>query len=177
MRMRDIYLGDSYDIVKRFWSHIFRPISPLYAHARFVPAPIRQGYETITSIPVAEMPPKESFGILLDPHTGIPLPGGGNRRPTASHAPLEFIVQLIGEWRPLYVITFDQSYHRRHKLNREQQRAAKMAFLASANISSIFYVSHAPFLICSNVDGILSRIRGSMIASGIPESRLETYDA
>lgn len=171
--MKKQYLGDSYDIVKRFWAILFRPIAPLYAHARFVPEAIRPSYETITSIPVIERPLNKSFGILLDPHTGIPLPGDKKRRATISHVPLEYIVQLIQDWKPRYAVIFDQSYYRKHEINREHQLATKMRFLALKKIQSFYYVSHAPSLICSNIDDTLQQIYDSMIKIGIPRSRLK----
>lgn len=30
----ELYLGDSYDLIKRFWSESLRSIAPLYAHRR-----------------------------------------------------------------------------------------------------------------------------------------------
>ena len=44
------------------------------------------------------------------------------------------------------VITFDQSDYRRSELKRDQQRHAKMRFLADAGLFAFYYVSHAPFL-------------------------------
>jgi len=174
--MRDIYLGDSYDIVKRFWANLLNPISPLYSHTRFVPKTIWEIYEKMTGIPVTESPPSESFGLLLDPDTGIPLPESRGENATAKHAPLQYIVHLMRDWQPRYMVIFDQSYHRKHRLIREEQRAAKMQFLAVEEIQSFYYVSHAPFLICSNVEGILSQIRDALVAAGLPESRLEKGD-
>jgi hypothetical protein len=52
--VRGIYLGDSYDIVKRFWSESLRAVAPLLAHPRFVPADIRMQYTSVTSIPVLD---------------------------------------------------------------------------------------------------------------------------
>jgi hypothetical protein len=49
--LRGIYLGDSYGIVKRFWSESLRSIAPLYAHPRFVTPGIREQYTAVTSIP------------------------------------------------------------------------------------------------------------------------------
>ncbi len=37
--MKEKYLGDSYDLVKRFFCDILRPIAPLYAHQKTLAAP------------------------------------------------------------------------------------------------------------------------------------------
>ncbi len=52
--MCDVYLGDSYDLVKRFWSESLRSVGPLYAYSRFVPADIRVQYTAVTSIPILD---------------------------------------------------------------------------------------------------------------------------
>src|SRR5438552_17254728 len=37
-KVHEKYLGDSYDLVKRFWCESLGPVAPLYAHPRFVPS-------------------------------------------------------------------------------------------------------------------------------------------
>ena len=39
--MDEQWLGDSYDLVKRFWKKSLEPVAPLYSHPRFVPSTIR----------------------------------------------------------------------------------------------------------------------------------------
>src|SRR6266478_6504291 len=34
-KVHEKYLGDSYDLVKRFWCESLGPVAPLYAHPRF----------------------------------------------------------------------------------------------------------------------------------------------
>jgi hypothetical protein len=94
--LRGIYLGDSYDLVKRFWAESLRQVAPLHAHPRFVPLGIRAHYTSVTSIPVLDTNelPDGLFGVLLDPHTGIPQPSESSTEATASHAPLLFIMQV-----------------------------------------------------------------------------------
>jgi hypothetical protein len=173
--MRGKYLGDSYDLVKRFWSENLGGIAPLYAHPRFIPAQIRGLYEAVTLIPilVPESAPKSSFGILLDPDTGIPLPKT-SKRTTVSHATLHFMIQVIEEFRPKYVICFDQSYHRQHELSRKEQRQTKMEFLSERGFASFYYVSHAPFLFITKTTGSLAAIRAHLMSRGIPERLLES---
>lgn len=100
--MRGIYLGDSYDLVKRFWAESLHQVAPLHAHPRFVPLSIRPQYTAVTSIPVLDIDelPDGLFGVLLDPHTGIPQPSQSSTKATASHTPLLFITQINERLRP-----------------------------------------------------------------------------
>jgi hypothetical protein len=175
--MRENYLGDSYDLVKRFWRESLKPIAPLYAHSKFVPARIRAQYTAVTSIPILEARPRGRFGILLDPHTGIPLPDESFGGATASHASLPFVVQVNEELQPSYMICFDQSYHRQHGLTREEQRDVKRKFLRARGIESFYYVSHAPFLFLASKRKVLARLRDRLESLGIPPCRFEPRDA
>lgn len=171
--MRDIYLGDSYDIVKRFWSESLYPVAPLFAHPRFVPSGIRTRYTAVTSIPILDTDklPDGPFGLLLDPHTGIPLPAESPTKVSASHASLPFIVQVNEQLRPIYMICFDQSYHRRHDLKRREQLEKKREFLEGAGISSFYYDSHAPFLFMAGTAENLTAVRSRLVSLGVPPER------
>jgi hypothetical protein len=48
--MNQKYLGDSYDMVKRFWADILRPIAPLCAHPDFIPEPVRERFLRLTGM-------------------------------------------------------------------------------------------------------------------------------
>jgi len=63
--MREDYLGDSYDLVKRVWCQTLRDIAPLYAHPRFVPQELQTKYTAVTGIPILQSAHESSFGILL----------------------------------------------------------------------------------------------------------------
>jgi hypothetical protein len=176
--MRKAYLGDSYDLVKRFWSESLRSIAPLHAHPRFVPTDIRSQYTAVTSIPLLDTDklPKEPFGVLLDPHTGIPLPTEHAENATAVHAPLPFIVQTNDSLRAAYMICFDQSFHRRHDLSRARQRESKRAFLQERGINSFYYVSHASFLfMAARLDNLVA-VRRRLESLGLPQDRFEPHD-
>jgi hypothetical protein len=171
--VRDIYLGDSYDLVKRFWSESLRSVAPLYAHWRFVPAGIRQRYTAVTTIPVLDSDklPDGPFGLLLDPHTGIPLPTESPVEASASHAPLGFIAQATATLRPAYMICFDQSYSRRHELTKQEQLERKRDFLQGKGIGSFYYHSHAPFLFMADRAESLSAVKRRLVALGVPQER------
>lgn len=173
--MRGIYLGDSYDLVKRFWAESLRQVAPLHAHPRFVPPGIRAQYTAVTSIPVLNIDelPDGLFGILLDPHTGIPQPSEFSTEATASHAPLLFITQINERLRPAYMICFDQSYHRRHENSRHEQLEMKQEFLRRRGISSFYYDSHAPFLFMAEEAKTLAAVRSRLVLLGVPRERFE----
>src|SRR5579863_1073323 len=105
--MDESYLGDSYDLVKRFFCKTLYPIAPLYAHPQFVPSEIREAYLAATTIPIFDGPPQSSFGILLDPDKGVCL-----GRATGKHASLSLIVELYENLAPKYIVCFDQSFSR-----------------------------------------------------------------
>jgi hypothetical protein len=73
--MNQKFLGDSYDLVKRFLAQTVNPIATIYAHPKFVPEEMREKYTKLTTIPVLGSAPEGRFGILLDPDTGISLSG------------------------------------------------------------------------------------------------------
>lgn len=173
--MREMYLGDSYDIVKRFWADALKSLAPLYSHSRFVPIGIRQRYTTLTSIPIldSDSPPDFDFSLLLDPDVGIPSPSEGYVRASNFHAPLSFIAELNAQLSPVCMICFDQSYHRRLELTREAQRDKKRLVLNERGISSFYYVSHAPFLFMAGSPDNLIKVFEQLVSVGIPRSRLE----
>src|SRR5262249_39270673 len=131
---------------------------------------------TLAQILCMDKPPVGQFGLLLDPDTGIPLPGESATAATSSHAPLPFIVQENQRLRPAYMICFDQSYHRRHKLNKDGQGERKRAFLLKHGINSFYYVSHAPFLFMAGNAGTLASVWKRMVSLGIPRNRFEPRD-
>jgi hypothetical protein len=172
--MNKKHLGDSYDLVKRFFYQELDPIARLYAHPEFVPLEIRDPYTKVTRLPILpETGPDGRFGIVLDPDTGVRLPDNTVHRVSRRHVTLQFIVELNTKRHPEYVICFDQSHHRKHEHSREDQRKAKMEFLRTHGIPSFYYVSHAPFLFTSHKSETLRSILDRLISAGIPGCRFE----
>jgi hypothetical protein len=175
--MKEKYLGDSYDLVKRFFSQVLDPIARLYAYPKFVPDDIVGSYEKVTTIPILpETGPGGRFGILLDPDTGVRLPAKVDdtvHHVSPRHVTLQFIVDLNIERHPEYMICFDQSHHRKHEHSREDQRKAKMEFLRTHGIPSFYYASHAPFLFASQKSETLRLILERLMSVGIPGCRFE----
>ncbi len=176
--MHEKYLGDSYDIVKRFWAERLRAIGPLVAHPRFVSSALAARFERVTTIPVLDLacPPEHPFGLFLDPHTGIPLPSKPVSKPTASHVPLSFIEAEFRRLKPIYLVCFDQSHDRVPGLTPAHQRAQKRSALRAGRLHSFYYVSHAPFLFVASEPAVLGSVRTRLIDSGIPHGRFEGED-
>ena len=173
------YLGDSFDIVKRFWSERLADIAPLFAHPKFIPRDIQTDFEKMVGIPILESQynaPHRSFGLFLDPDTGIPLPTASIQRASASHAPVSFIAAELNRLKPKYLICFDQSHDRNCGLPKPKQRNRKMAALQNLQIASFYYVSHAPFLFAAEGVADLELVRCQLVDSGIPEWRLEVAE-
>ncbi len=173
--MQAKYLGDSYDLVKRFLGESLHPIGPLYAHPKFVPFAIREEYTAVTLIPILNLAelPQEPYGLLLDPNTGILLSTEISRGISATHASLSFIVQTSKMLQPAYIVCFDQSYHRCHELSRVEQREKKMAFLSAQGIGSLYYVSQASFLFAAEKPENLAAILQRLESRGIPKACLQ----
>jgi hypothetical protein len=171
--MKAKYLGDSYDLVKRFWAEKLAGIAPIYAHPRFIPEDLRAAFRSVTTIPILPTEiGKGRFGLFLDPCTGIPLPNARGQRVTQSHAPLSFISDEIKTLCPAFLICFDQSHHRRKGgPSMMEQRQQKLNSLAKSGISSFYYVSHATFLFASKESKVLEGIRCHLVKCGIPSCR------
>ncbi len=176
--MRDIYLGDSYDIVKRFWACALRHVAPMYAHPRFVPADLCPQFSQLTTIPILDPdhPPDGPFGLLLDPHTGIPLPDARCQKVSIALAPVSFIAELFTNLAPAFITCFDQTHdrHRSKDLGIDDQREAKRDALYTFGIYSFYYLSHAPFLFMARDLDTLTRVRNGLTAIGIPEQTPST---
>jgi hypothetical protein len=171
--MHEKYLGDSYDLVKRFWAESLSPIAPLFAHPQFVPVEIQERYTVLTLIPILDptRPPKNRFGLLLDPDTGIPLPDKSQVRASVAHASFDFISDVMARLQPAYMICFDQSYHRGNKNNKAEQLEKKREFLYSQGIDSFYYFSHAPFLFMAAKPDLLSAVIARLMECGVPADR------
>lgn len=173
--MHPEYLGDSFDIVKRFWADHLCAVAPLFAHPKFVPPEIREQY--CRMIGAALLPgerPPGPFGLFLDPDTGIPLPTSSSTSVTAAHAPLSFVVGEFRRLRPTYAICFDQSHDRGSGLSGQEQRDCKRRALHRELIPSFYYVSHAPFLFMAEDDRVLNCLLDCLTESGVPASRFES---
>jgi len=171
--MKRDFLGDSYDAVKRLWRDLLQHWAPLHADPRFIPGDLREDFTLLTGIPMLTDNRPDVFSILNDPDTGIRLPGERNQSESRSHISISFIIRQLAESGASCVITFDQSDYRHSRMERKEQRQAKMWSLADSGFHSFYYVSHAPFLFAASNSQALREVRQILIAAGMPVKRLE----
>ena len=188
--MKNDWNGDSFDLVKRFWQQILLPIAKLYAHPRFfrrayLEGDDRQKYESLTKITI-EGSPSQPFAWLLDPDTGIcdigtPVNNKVSNTKTkanAEYTTLAFVADLFqqGQEKPQFVTVFDQSMPRVKGYTPLDYRIKKMAAFKKSEIGShlfyFYYISHAPFLFCSDNDKTLKVVKKTILDSGIPTFRV-----
>jgi hypothetical protein len=170
------YLGDSFDIVKRFWRDALNDWAPLYADPRFVPAELRSDFTALTRIPMLGENQRGGFSILNDPDTGIYAPTRHDQRTSVTHISLSYIQQQLQNPLAQCVVTFDQSKHRDKEESPSAQRGAKLCWLEERSIPAFFYVSHAPFLFSFRTPNDLEYAAGLLVGAGVPASRLEMTD-
>ncbi|SRR6266568_476018 len=174
--MNKKYLGDSYDLVKRYWAESLHSVAPLFAHSRFILNEIRSQYFLLTTIRILDPHgslPETPFGILLDPDTGIPLPSCSREKATAKHSPLKFILDVNEQLKPQYIICFDQSHRRQNGFSMRDQRTEKRNFLQERGLGSFYFESHASFLFASQFSNVLEVLRNRLVTAGIPLNRLD----
>ena len=174
--MHEQYLGDSFDILKRFWVDLLSPIAPMLAHSRFVPNDLRPRFTHLTGAEIYDgsNAMTSAYSLLLDPHTGIPLPDAVNQKLRVSHAPIDFIGSLFGDPNLSFISCYDQARKRQAGLSLLDQLNAKRTQLLTHDIHSFYYVSHAPFLFASPCSVTLNRVRHRLMDAGIPEQTTTT---
>ena len=174
--MKRDFLGDSYDAVKRLWQQALSGWAPLFGEPRFIPEDLREEFTRLTGIPMLPDLPPNPHAILNDPDTGIRLPDEQNQSESRAHISLSSIRDQLQRPGLRAVITFDQSDYRHSELKRDQQRHAKMRFLADAGLFAFYYVSHAPFLFVFPNTDTRQQLRERLQSFGIPDDRFETHE-
>ncbi len=171
--MKRDFLGDSYDLVKRFWRQLLTDWAPLFADPRFIPANLREEYSALTGIEMLPTPLPERFSIINDPDTGIRLPGVANQREGRTHTAINAIISQLEELRPKCIITFDQSDYRHSGQTLEQQRGTKLGELRTRLRYGFYYVSHAPFLFTFSNQSDMQYVQTLIVEAGIPAHRIQ----
>jgi hypothetical protein len=174
--MKRDYLGDSYDAVKRLWQQALAEWAPLYAEPRFIPEDLQADFTRLTRVPMLHDAPSGPYSILNDPDTGIRLPNEDNQTQSRRHIALPTICEQLRLGAARSVITFDQSDYRLRELKLDQQRQAKMRYLAKEGLFAFYYVSHAPFLFTFLSADARQQLRQRLLSFGIPDARFETHE-
>lgn len=164
--MNPDYLGDSYDVVKRFFCHELKNLGyATYADNRF-----KESWENhtrkkflkfINAVPEEAAPPLRT-ALFLDPDTGINQTGG------TRHISLEQIAQKSEQFD--LVFCFDQAFSRNR--NKREQQDIKLRSLTAYGYTAMYYDSHACFLFCARQADAILELRNHLENIGMPDWRL-----
>ena len=164
--MNPIYLGDSYDVVKRFFCDIARSagytvyIDPMFTGA-WAPQQRASFLRFLGTSEVGSLSPEFPAALLMDPDTGI------RSKPGRSHTTFTAIASQCERFALL--IVFDQSYS--HGSHAREAMTTKLASLRSLGIRGIYYDSHARFLVCGKSSARVMRFQKALVHVGVPASR------
>lgn len=168
-------LGDSYDIVKRFFCDVLREqgydvfIDPMFSgnwddskkqlFYKFL------GVENVSEQAVSGYKPRQKpTAIVVDPDTGVSEHDG------KKHVSFGKIADLCGEHG--IVLVFDQSFRRCSSHEREKQMKRKLRNLSRLKRTVLYHKSHACFLFASCSSKSICHLRDRLLDLGLPENRL-----
>jgi hypothetical protein len=165
--MRAEFLGDSYDIVKRFFCEALRSQGfTVYVDPMLTGAWSGQEESFFRFLGVQRCPSGERFqgmtALFLDPDTGVNEKGG------PAHVSYARLAQEAENHT--LVFSFDQAFSRAGESGPKLQ--VKLGALAARGCAALYYASHAHFLFVCREHGPLQRLRTHLVGLGLPESRL-----
>lgn len=165
--MKSEYLGDSYDVVKRFFIHELQKLGYL----------VQMDEEFIATLDLQE---KKAFrkmiglgnkssadkrlpnALFVDPDTGI------REKKGKSHATFKNLEAAAA--KNDLVFAFDQSFPRLKTEEKKSSVQDKMQRFE--NCHAMYYSSHACFVFVCRHKQPLRQLRSHLISIGMPESRL-----
>jgi hypothetical protein len=166
--MNPKYLGDSYDIVKRYFCQALQSLGyTVYADLRSTAEWNGEDqllYRLLGAHAHTETP-MQPASLFLDPDTGVA------RKDTRSHISFQTIASRCSTWE--IVFAFDQSFSRAGPPRAQLQ--AKLATLRELGCFGFYYDSHARFLFASRNIEPLRRLREVLVSQGLPGWRLEPF--
>ena len=170
--MKQTFLGDSYDALKRLWADILRDWAPLYVERRWISKDIQRPFTRFTGIPMLPKRLGSRHSILLDPDTGIMARGRLAARHNQTHVTVDTIAEMLGEPGVRCVVTFDMSFSRRGQNEMKKARQAKLRKLQNLGCHGLYYTSHVSFLFAVSSNRRLQELHGLLRRAGIPETRV-----
>lgn len=163
--MNPDFLGDSYDVVKRFFCDMARSvgytvyIDPMFT-GKWTPQQ-RDAFFRFLGTRELRPDPQAPAALLVDPDTGIRMEPGRAHATFASIAGRCEQVSLV--------LVFDQSFSRGH--DGLEAMTGKLRSLRALGIRGVYYNSHARFLVCSKSPARVMRFRKVLIEAGLPAGR------
>ena len=183
--MRIEFLGDSYDIVKRFLLRSVAPDAewmafPMFTHE--VTTDDISAFEAFLNVRVVSskaltistdrakhlLAPADHRHIFLDPDTGIKLkPSNGADSVKYVFGPE--LIALCQQDPNRLLLVFDQSVPRGGERKAIEE---KLKYFHERNICGFAYLSHACFVVLSGSETACLTARLRLLASNLPSSRL-----
>ena len=167
--MNPQYLGDSYDLVKRFFCGELASLGYVVAIDPMLTGAWNgiqhEFYRFVGVNPEASKQIQASstrHALFLDPDTGVRERGG------TRHVSYDRLVQEASNFE--LVFSFDQSFSR--QANPESLMREKLAAIHQRGCHAMYYDSHARFLFAASQKASLHQLRGHLVSLGLPASRL-----
>ena len=171
--MNPEYLGDSYDIVKRFFCHELS----ILGYAVVIDAMLtgnwskdseQKFHRFIGAEPQVGAPPIHArTSLFLDPDTGINAKGG------KQHVSFDRLAREATDYK--LVFAFDQSFSRQVKAKMVMRE--KLLDLASRGCHAMYYDSHARFVFVTREGAALDELHSHLLSLGMPALRMFRVDA
>jgi hypothetical protein len=165
--MNPAYLGDSYDIVKRFFIEQLRAVGyTVFIDPMFTGdwQEHEAGFLKLLGVQIAKHSggTRDHVALFLDPDTGV------KKTNSKQHVSFATIKQHTDEYE--IVASFDQSFSRQVKAAEVIQ--TKLDELHKLGVHGMYYDSHARFLFASQSANAIEKLSEALIAAGIPKWRL-----
>jgi len=166
--MNPQWFGDSYDIVKRFFTGNIREMG----YQVFVDPRLtgewngleNKFYGFIGAAPLEMLAISSGrTALLLDPDTGIA------RKLTKKHVTIGMIVNCLQKHE--IVFSFDQSFSRGGDALKIKKMREKLSLLKKEGAAGFYYNSHASFLFSAKSPEVLANLERHLVTAGLPEKR------
>jgi hypothetical protein len=170
--MNPDYLGDSYDIVKRFFCEALRTLGyVVYIEPMLTGEWSGSDAEFYAFLGVKHV---RNFGtqhsrtaLFIDPDTGV------SGRASITHTSFDQLARSLEQHTIVFV--FDQSFSRSSAP--KEQMVRKLTELKSRGCEAFYYNSHARFLFTSRTGNHLQSLQDYLHSLGLPNSRILQHGA
>jgi hypothetical protein len=162
-----LYLGDSYDVVKRFFCDALRNLGyAVYVDPMFTGEWAGEDEAFGKFLGAAHIlhrdPTHSRTALFVDPDTGV------KNTATTAHVSFERLAQALSDH--IIVFAFDQSFSR--SATPREQMTQKLAEMRSRHCHGFYYDSHARFLFVSRDNSALKVLEQYLCDLGLPKFRL-----